>query len=288
MEKKRAILVVSFGTTYKETREKTLDVIERDLKEAFEGYELRRAYTSPTVVRILRERDKIQVDSLEEALVRLKNDGFRMVLAQATHVIHGFEYDRMRDTLNRYQDVFDCLALGEPLLTSEEDYEEAARILGQELECKRRPDTDLIFMGHGTEHAANSSYARLQEAFFRQGFSDCLVGTVEASPTLENMTALVEGRRSRRVVLTPFLVVAGEHACRDMAGEEGHSWRSRFLRKGYQVECLMKGLGEYKEIRQMYVRHAKEAENEAGLCGGNRAGRGRANDAAGKEGAGAV
>lgn len=288
MEKKKAILVISFGTSYRETREKTLDVIERDLQEAFEDYEFRRAYTSPTIVRILRERDNIQVDSVEEALIRLKNDGFRIVLAQTTHVIHGFEYDRMKDTLNRYQDLFDCLTWGEPLLTSQEDYEEAARILGQGLGCKRRADTDLIFMGHGTEHAANSSYARLQEAFFRQGFSDCLVGTVEASPTLENMTALVEGRRSGRVVLTPFLVVAGDHACRDMAGEDEHSWKSRFLQKGYQVECLMKGLGEYKEIRQMYVRHAKEAENEAGLCSGNGAGRRRTDDFAGQEGAGAV
>ena len=173
MEKKKAILVISFGTSYRETREKTLDVIERDLQEAFEDYEFRRAYTSPTIVRILRERDNIQVDSVEEALIRLKNDGFRIVLAQTTHVIHGFEYDRMKDTLNRYQDLFDCLTWGEPLLTSQEDYEEAARILGQGLGCKRRADTDLIFMGHGTEHAANSSYARLQEAFFRQGFSDC-------------------------------------------------------------------------------------------------------------------
>lgn len=287
MKEKRAILVISFGTSYRETREKTLDVIEKDLQRAFAGYEFRRAYTSPTIVRILWERDKIQIDSVEEALKRLHRDGFRMVLVQTTHVIHGFEYDRMKETLNQYQDLFDCLVCGEPLLTSEEDYEEAARILGQKLACVRRLDTVLIFMGHGTEHAANSSYARLQEAFFQQGFSDCLVGTVEASPTLENMTALVEGSSSSRVVLTPFLVVAGEHACRDMAGEDEKSWKSRFLQKGYQVECLMKGLGEYAEIRQMYVRHAKEAENEAGLCSGNGAWRGGTDDPAGQAGAGA-
>ncbi len=259
-QEKRAILAVSFGTSYRETREKTLDVIEKDLKEAFAGYEFRRAYTSPTIIRILRERDGIWVDSVTEALERLLKDGFKTVLVQATHVIRGFEYGRMQEILGGYRGLFDHLACGEPLLSSEEDYQEAAGIVGRELEGFCRPDTDRIFMGHGTEHAANHSYARLQQAFFQQGFTDCLVGTVEASPTLDNMAALADSRRSCRVVLTPFLVVAGEHACRDMAGDHEDSWKSRFLKKGYQVECVMKGLGEYKGIRQMYVRHAKEAE----------------------------
>ena len=257
---KKAILVVSFGTSYQKTRERTLDVIERDLREAFAGYEFKRAYTSPTIVRILRERDKIQIDGVEEAFERLVKDGFGTVLVQTTHVIHGFEYDRMKESLTKYQHFIDHLALGEPLLTSGEDYQEVVRVLGQETEAFRRSGTDLIFMGHGTEHAANSSYARLQQTFFQAGLSDCLVGTVEASPTLESMVDLVGRRRSHRVVLTPFLVVAGDHACKDMAGENEDSWKSRFLRKGYQVECLMKGLGEYPGIRQIYVRHAKEAE----------------------------
>ncbi|MCI8660453.1 MAG: sirohydrochlorin cobaltochelatase [Lachnospiraceae bacterium] len=261
-QEKKGILVISFGTSYQGTRKRTLDVIEEELKRAFGDYAFRRAYTSPTIVRILRERDNIHVDGVEEALERLVRDGFRTVVVQTTHVIRGFEYERMRGSLEKYRPFFEQLVCGEPLLTSEADYEEAVKILGQELEQFRRSDTDLILMGHGTEHAANSSYSRLQQVFIREGYGDFLVGTVEASPTLENMVALVEKRRSRRVVLTPFLVVAGEHVCKDMAGENENSWKSRFLRKGYEVECLMKGIGEYPGIRQMYVRHAKEAERQ--------------------------
>ena len=141
---KKAILVVSFGTSYQKTRERTLDVIERDLREAFAGYEFKRAYTSPTIVRILRERDKIQIDGVEEAFERLVKDGFGTVLVQTTHVIHGFEYDRMKESLTKYQHFFDHLALGEPLLTSGEDYQEVVRVLGQETEAFRRSGTDLI------------------------------------------------------------------------------------------------------------------------------------------------
>ena len=263
IQEKRAVLVISFGTSFRETRERTIDVIEQDIRKAVEGYEFRRAYTSPTIVRILKERDGISVDSVEEALERLLKDGYRKVVAQTTHVIHGFEYDRMRETLTRYRNRFTWRVCGEPLLTDEEDYREAARIMGRELEVFRCSGTDLVLMGHGTEHVANASYARLQQAFFKEGFGDCLVGTVEASPTVENMLALIQARQSKQVVLIPFLVVAGDHACKDMAGDEEESWKTRFLKNGYQVKCVLKGLGEYAGIRQMYVRHAIAARKMA-------------------------
>lgn len=259
MEDKRAVLVVSFGTSHQETREKTLDVIERDIQAAFEGYDFWRAYTSPTILKILKKRDKISVDNVEEALLRLLKEGYKTVLVQTTHVIRGFEYSRMEAVLEQYQGKFCHFAWGKPLLAEDLDYREAVRILTKELEGYRRQGTDLLFMGHGTEHEANVSYEKLQQAFFEEGFLDCLVGTVEASPTLENMVDMVKKRRSRQVVLTPFLVVAGEHVLHDMAGEGENSWKSRFLRNGCQVECVMRGLGEYQGIREMYVRHAKEA-----------------------------
>ena len=218
-KKKSAILVISFGTSYQATREKTLDVIERELREAFAEYEFRRAYTSPTVIRILKERDGMIVDSVEEALNRLWRDGYPVVLAQSTHVIHGFEYDRMREVLARYQGKFEQLVYGESLLTEEIDYQEAVQSVGKELESYRQEGTDLIFLGHGTEHVANASYAKLQEKFWQEGYRDCLV-------------------------------------------EQKESWKSRFLRNGCQVECVFKGLGEYKGIRQIYIRHAREAEKK--------------------------
>ena len=260
MEDKRAVLVVSFGTSHQKTREKTLDVIEKDIGAAFEGYDLRRAYTSPTILGILKNRDGIKEDNVEEALEKLIKEGYKTVLVQTTHVICGFEYDRMEKILRQYQGQFDHFAWGEPLLAEDRDYQEAVRILGKEFREYRCPETDLVFMGHGTEHRANVSYEKLQQAFLEEGLSDCLVGTVEASPTLENMEILVQKRQSKKVVLIPFLVVAGEHVQKDMAGEEEGSWKSRFEKSGYEVDCVMRGLGEYPGIRRMYVRHGKEAE----------------------------
>lgn len=257
---KKAILVISFGTSYRETREKTIEAIEQDLREAFPEYEFRRAFTSPTIMRIMRERDGIVVDNVEQALVRLAEDGYEEVIAQTTHVIRGFEYDRMMETLSQYRDRFVRLVCGAPLLTCEKDYREVVQILAQELGAYRQAGTDLVLMGHGTEHAANDSYGKLQQMFRSEGLEDVLVGTVEASPTLTNMVELVKERRSARVILAPLMVVAGEHAVNDMAGAEEDSWKSRFMRDGYQVDCVMKGLGEYAGIRQMYVRHAREAK----------------------------
>lgn len=261
-KKKRAVLVISFGTSHRETREKTLDVIEQEIREEFADWEFRRAYTSPTIIRILKEREGIAVESVEEALWRLWQEGYQMVLAQSTHVIHGYEYDRMKATIARYREKFDTLVCGEPLLTEEEDYREVARILGRELESCCRPGTDRILVGHGTGHEANISYARLQQAFLEEGYTDILVGTVEATDAREDRERLLQNRRPHRVVLVPLLVVAGEHACRDIAGEQEDSWKSWLLHRGYKVECLLKGLGEYAGIRQIYLRHAKKSEKE--------------------------
>lgn len=258
MEKK-AVLVVSFGTSYQDTREKTLDVIEDEIREAFPEYEFRKAYTSPTIRRILKDRDGIEIDDVEQALARLAREDYHTVIVQPTHVIHGFEYDRMMKAIEGQRKDFAQLVCGEPLLTEEEDYRQSARILGEMYDGYRQDGTDIILMGHGTEHAANEAYRRLQQAFFDENLSDFLVGTVEASPTLENMMSLAGDRKAHRVVLVPYLVVAGEHVIHDMAGDQEGSWKSRFERSGYQVECVMRGLGEYPGIRGMYLHHARQA-----------------------------
>lgn len=264
MEKK-AILVISFGTSYRETREKNIEAVEQEIREAFPGYEFRRAFTSPTIIRIMRERDGILADDVEQALERLLQDGFTEVVAQPTHVIRGFEYDRVAAVIRDFKGRFKSLVCGEPLLTSLEDYREVARILGEEFADCRAQKTDIMLMGHGTEHVANFSYERLQQVFRESGMEDFLVGTVEASPTLSNMVKLVEERRSNHVVLAPLMLVAGDHAINDMAGEDKDSWKSRFIQKGYQVTCRMKGLGEYSGIRELYVRHAKDAVENAAM-----------------------
>lgn len=259
-QRKKALLVISFGTSYEETRRKTIDAIEQDIRAAFPGYEFRRAYTSPTIIRILKSRDGIRIDNVEQALARLVQDGYRTVVVQTTHVIRGFEYDGMMEILERFRGQFDVIRCGEPLLGGGEDFCRAAGIIGEALAGYRRPGTDILLMGHGTEHVANAAYEKLQQAFFEEGLEDFLVGTVEASATMEHMTQLVKKRRPDRVLLSPFMVVAGNHAVKDMAGDGETSWKYRFGQAGYQVECLMKGLGEYPGIRRMYVEHALAAE----------------------------
>lgn len=261
--KKKAILVISFGTSYHETRTKNIEAIERDIREAFPDHEFRRAFTSPTIIKIMRERDGLPAEHVEQALERLCSEGFTEVVAQPTHVIRGFEYDRVMEVIRKFQGRFEALVCGEPLLTDMEDYRELVRILGREFAQYRGAKTDIVLMGHGTEHVANFSYERLQRAFLDVGLDDFLVGTVEASPTLQNMVKLVEERGSERVVLAPLMVVAGDHASNDMAGDGEDSWRSRFAAMGYQVECVMKGMGEYADIRRLYVRHAQDAARKA-------------------------
>lgn len=259
MKGRKAILAVSFGTSYRDTRERTIGAIERDLREAFLECEFRRAYTSPTIRRILKERDGIVIDSVEQALERLAEDGYSHVAVQTTHVICGFEYDRMTEAVRKYEDSFDRLSWGRPLLDSPQDYEAVVQALAKELASFRKPGRNIVLMGHGTEHEANESYVKLQQTFDKAGLKDFLVGTVEASLTPESIMKLAEKRGIKDVVLVPFMVAAGDHACNDMAGDHENSWKSRFRKGGYQVECVMQGLGEYSDIRKIYVEHTRKA-----------------------------
>lgn len=261
---KKAVLAVSFGTSYREGRTRALDVIEADLGQAFPGYEIRRAYTSAMIIRSLKERDGIFVDSVDKALSRLAQEGFNQVLVQTTHVIPGAEYHKMLGLIRPFKEQFAALACGAPLLKDPGDYQAAAEILSQELAGFRGENTNIVLMGHGSDHEANEAYQHLQDVFDRLTLTDFLVGTVEASPTIETVIRLVKERRAERIILTPFMTVAGDHAHQDMAGADEHSWQCRFEKLGYPVTCVMKGLGEYPGIRRLFISHAKQAA--ARLC----------------------
>lgn len=265
---KKAVLAVSFGTSYRESREKTLDVIEADLGRAFPGYEIRRAYTSSMIIRSLKRNDRLHIDNVEEALYRLEQEGFRQVLVQTTHVIPGEEYHKMLDMVRPYKGRFKALVCGAPLLAEPEDYCAVAEIMGRELAGFRDQKTDVILMGHGSEHEANKAYHHLQEIFAGLKLNDFLIGTVEASPAIETIIQKVQKRQPQRVVLAPLMIVAGDHAHQDMAGDDGESWKCRFEQLGYPVTCVMKGLGEYPDIRRLFISHAKKAE--AGLTASGR------------------
>lgn len=260
---KNAILVVSFGTSYRETRIKTIDAIEKDVRDYFHEYEVRHAYTSGTIIRKLMERDGLKIDNVHQALERLKREGYKRVVIQPTHVINGIEYDDMREAAVFFEPCFERISFGKPLLSSKEDFQEMVRILTKETQARARSETCFVFMGHGTKHIANAAYVSLEQGLKDGGFKNCMVGAMEAAPSFEDVAAQLEQYGAKQVVLMPLLIVAGDHTVKDMAGDHESSWKSRLESLGYQVTCMIKGLGEYKCIRDMFVEHTKIAAGQS-------------------------
>lgn len=255
---KKGILAVSFGTSVNATREKTIDAIEKDFQEAFPDRTLYRAWTSRMIIQKLKARDNIRIDTVTEAMERMMADGITEVVVQPTHVINGIENDQMISDVRACQDHFTSIRFGTPLLTSDED--SCAVIEAVMAELKDLPrDGALVFMGHGTTHYANSIYAALDDKFKDMGYLNVFLGTVEAYPSMETLMKLVQTCGAKRVTLAPFMVVAGDHALNDMSGDDPDSWRSRFEAAGFTVECVLRGLGEYKGIRNLYIKHIQDA-----------------------------
>ncbi len=257
---KKALLAVSFGTSYPETLHKNIARIEADMAAALPDRTLFRAFTSRIIQRKLKERDGVQIDSVPQALERLAAQGYEDVLIQPTHILNGEEYDKLCAQAGPWADRFSRFAVGKPLLTSAEDYQTAAAAI---MEAIPAPEEDeaLVFMGHGSAHFANSAYALLEYALHDRGWKGAFLGTVEGYPALEEvLRRLAEQPQIRRVRLYPFMVVAGDHACNDMAGEEEDAWKVRLERAGYQVECVLRGLGEYPAFRALFAAHARAAE----------------------------
>lgn len=257
MTKKTAILAVSFGTSFHETREKTIDRIESCLSQAFPEALLYRAWTSKMILKKLKNRDGIQIDTVTEAMERMIRDGITDLIVQPTHVINGIENDQMKEDVLTYASSFDSIAFGTPLLSSTSDNEDAIRAVMAEWNLKEKEV--LVFMGHGTTHYANTVYAAMDYTFKDLGYPNVFLGTVEAYPSLQSLLRQLHVFQPEKVHLAPFMIVAGDHASNDMSGEDPDSWKSRFEAEGFPVECHMKGLGEYEGIRQLFVRHASEA-----------------------------
>lgn len=272
---KQAIIVVSFGTSYKESRKAAIEAIERTIAEAFPGFAQYRAFTSKTIIEKLKQRDGLEIDSVEKALERAGEDGVKRLVVQPTHFMDGFEYGKVKKIVEAYQDRFVKLVLAKPLLADAEDYQAVAKavvdIISSYCGAWEDGETAVCLMGHGTEAAANQVYLRLQEELRRtdagmQGKNKpCryFIGTVEAKPTIKDVMAEMAKHGSyRRVVLEPLMVVSGDHANHDMAGEDENSWKSIFKAEGYSVECILKGLGEFPAIRDIYADHVRAAIEE--------------------------
>lgn len=258
-DRRKAILVVSFGTSYGDTREKTIGAIEADVQAAFPDYEVRRAFTSQMILDILRERDGLEIDNVDQAMKKLVEDGVQTLIVQPTHVMSGIEYDQMMASVEPYRSAFGRFAVGEPLLSSAGDYERVVEIVAEAAKEWDRDGTAVVLMGHGTDHEANEDYTRLDGCFKAAGYINYIVGTVEAVPGLLEVKAELGKNGAKRVVLLPFMIVAGDHANHDMAGDEEGSWNRELRDEGYEVECVIRGLGEYRGIREVFVEHVRKA-----------------------------
>lgn len=255
-ETKKAILAVSFGTSHNDTRKITIDAIEQDMQAAFPDYALYRAWTSKMIIKKVNARDGVHIFTVKEAMEQMLQDGITDVLVQPTHVINGIENDLMKEDALAYQEQFHSISFGDPLLTSEQDNLAVIEAITSEFKDLEKDDV-LVLMGHGTTHYANAIYAALDYTFKDKGYSNIFLGTVEAYPTMESLLKMVHAYNPKKVVLAPFMIVAGDHAKNDMASDEPDSWYSQFKAEGYEVEPVLKGLGEYSGIRKLFIEHLK-------------------------------
>ncbi len=257
---KKGILVVSFGTSHEDTRKKTIDAITDDVKREFPDFEVRTAFTSSIVMKILEQRDNIYVDTVEEALSRMKREKFEEIVVQPLHVICGEEYNKLVSTVNHFRHFFNNIRVGNPLLSSIEDYKNVAYALIPELNGSDEENA-VVFMGHGTHHPADSAYACMDYVLKNMGFSNVHVATVEGYPELDDVIGKLSKSETKNVKLLPLMLVAGEHAKNDMAGAEENSWENVLKNEGYILNTVVKGLGENEKIRKIYVEHIKEVIN---------------------------
>ncbi|MDD2959367.1 MAG: sirohydrochlorin cobaltochelatase [Lachnospiraceae bacterium] len=263
---KKAILVVSFGTSHNDTREKTIDVIENDIREAYPDYQVNRAWTSKMIMRRVLQRDGVKIWSVSEAMEAMKQQGIEDVIIQPTHVINGLENEGMKEAALRFQDDFHSIRFGNPLLTTEEDLDEMTEAMAKEYENLAEKEA-LVLMGHGTAHYADTVYAAMDYRFKDKGYSNIFLGTVEAYPRVDSLKRMLAAFAPRKLYLAPFMIVAGDHAKNDLSGEDESSWYRQFKREGYEVECILKGLGEYKSVRKIFLRHIASLIREASrLC----------------------
>jgi len=257
----KELLVVSFGTSYNDNRAATIGGIEGALEKAFTDYSVRRGFTSDIIIEHVLRRDGEKIDNVEEALQRAKDNGVKELLVQPTHLMNGFEYGDLRKELeDNWADDFDTIKIGAPLLISDEDYTAVAEAMVSAAASFDDGKTAICFMGHGTEAASNGIYAKMQEVLKTAGHDNYFVGTVEAHPDVQDVLKLVKDGEYTRVVLRPMMIVAGDHANNDMAGDEEGSWKRVFEDAGYEVVTEIKGLGEIEGIQQLLVEHAKNAE----------------------------
>ena len=251
MKSKKALLVVSFGTSIKDAQ-KSIEKIESFLAKKYSEHDFFRAFTSKRIIEKLKLRDGISVDFLDEALDKLKELGYEEVVCQSLHILNGIEYEMTLKIVERYKKSFKKMIIGKPLLTEIADYEQIADMF-----CDIAKNyTAILLMGHGTACHSNSAYSMLEDMFRYKEVNNIYVGTVEGFPDLLYSIKKMKRDGVAEVTLMPFMIVAGDHAQNDMAGEDQDSWKNILMQEGFTVETELKGLGDYSDIAEMFFEHS--------------------------------
>ena len=280
------LLVVSFGTSFNDSRAEDIGGIEKALIQANPDWSVRRAFTAQIIINHVQARDGEKIDNVDQALDRAVANGVKNLVVQPTHLMHGAEYDELVEALDNYKDKFETVTVAEPLLgevgsdatvvnadkakVAEAITAEAVKTAGfDSLDAAKEDGTAFVFMGHGTSHTAKVSYSQMAAQMSELGYENVFIGTVEGEPEETACEAVIEAVKEAgytKVVLRPLMVVAGDHANNDMAGDDEDSWKSMFNASGAfeSVDCQIAGLGGIEAIQQIYVDHTKAAMEELG------------------------
>ena len=261
---KKAILVVSFGTSHLDTLRVTIEKAENQIRDHFNDYDIYRAFTSHKIIRKLREKYEMFIDTPEEVMAKLYEDDYEDVIIQPLHIIPGEEYIYINKIGEAYKDKFRSVKLGRPIFYYQgienlpQDYSlfiEATKKLYEE-------NNAVVYVGHGTAHSANAVYGCLQTVFEDEGYENVFVGTVEGYPNFEAVLKRLKRKNIDEVTLAPLMVVAGDHAKNDMASDEEGSWKSMLEKEGIKVNIYLKGLGENERFNQLYINRIEDLINE--------------------------
>ena len=275
------LLVVSFGTSFNDSRAADIKGIEDALQAAYPDWSVRRAFTAQIIINHVQARDGEKIDNMQQALDRAVANGVKNLIVQPTHLMHGAEYDEMNEMLDQYRDKFESVAVAEPLLGEvgadatviNADKEAVAKAVTaaavkdagfDSLDAAAEEKVAFVFMGHGTSHTAKVSYSQMQTTMQTLGYDNVFIGTVEGEPeetACENVIEAVKAAGYTKVILRPLMVVAGDHANNDMAGSDDDSWLSQFTASGAfdSIDCQIAGLGEIEDVQKLYVAHTKAA-----------------------------
>ena len=280
------ILVVSFGTSFNDSRAEDIGSIEKAIADANPDWAVRRAFTAQIIINHVQARDGEKIDNMQQALDRAVANNVKNLVIQPTHLMHGAEYDELKEAVDEYADKFDSVVIAEPLLGEvgadasviNEDKKAVAEAVVsaavsdagfESLDAAKDAGTAFVFMGHGTAHVAKVSYSQMATQMKELGYENVFIGTVEGEPEETACESVIEDVKAagyKKVILRPLMVVAGDHANNDMAGDDDDSWKSMFNASGAfdSVDCQIAGLGRIREVQELYVSHTAAALGNMG------------------------